>query len=110
MPTTLTPPATRLRRADAVTPAVAVRGVTRRFGKKHALNGVSLQVDRGTVHALLGPNGAGKTTLLRILTGLLKPSSGDLAILGQPLGGRTLQSRIGFIPAGHRSFHVRISG
>jgi ABC-2 type transport system ATP-binding protein len=110
MPTTLTPPATRPRRADAVAPAVAVRGVARRFGKKHALNGVSLQVDRGTVHALLGPNGAGKTTLLRILTGLLEPSSGEVAILGQPLGGRTLQSRIGFIPAGDRSFYLRISG
>jgi ABC-2 type transport system ATP-binding protein len=110
MPTTLTPSETRLRQPDVVAPSIVVRDVSRRFGARHALKGVSLQIVPGTVHALLGPNGAGKTTLLRILTGLLKPGAGEVSILGEELGSRTLQSRIGFIPAGDRSFYLRISG
>lgn len=111
MPTTLMRPVrARGGRAAPTAPPIAVREVTRRFGDKLALNGVSLAVDPGSVHALLGPNGAGKTTLLRILTGLLKPTRGDVTIFGERLGGRSLQSRIGFIPAGDRSFYLRISG
>lgn len=91
-------------------PSIAVRDVRRHFGTKEALKAVSLTVEPGSVHALLGPNGAGKTTLLRILTGLLKPTSGEVTVLGEQLGGRSLQSRIGFIPAGDRSFYLRISG
>ena len=106
---TLMTPAARQRSSD--TPAaIAVRDVTRRFGRKHALKGVSLDVRRGSVHALLGPNGAGKTTLLRILTGLVTPSDGEVSILGEQLGARGLQSRIGFVPSGDRTFYLRISG
>ena len=94
----------------AALPAVEVRNVTRRFGAKLALNGVSLDVHPGTVHALLGPNGAGKTTLLRILTSLVSPSDGEIRLLGTIPGGRQLKSRIGFIPSGDRSFYLRISG
>jgi ABC-2 type transport system ATP-binding protein len=95
---------------NAMTSAVDVRNVSRRFGSKLALNGVSLRVAPGTVHALLGPNGAGKTTLLRILTTLVSPTDGDVALLGQRPGGRALKSRIGFIPSGDRSFYLRLSG
>ena len=111
MSTTLTHPATaRTSRAAPAAPSIAVRDVSRRFGDKLALNCVSLAVEPGSVHALLGPNGAGKTTLLRILTGLLKPTTGDVAVLGEQIGRRSLQSRIGFIPSGDRSFYLRISG
>jgi ABC-2 type transport system ATP-binding protein len=108
--TTLTSPAPLARRVGRATPSIAVQSVIRRFGAKRALDGVSLDVHAGTVHALLGPNGAGKTTLLRILTGLLTASDGEVRILGQRQSSRTLQSRIGFIPAGDRSFYLRISG
>ena len=102
-------PAARPRSTDT-SAAIAVRNVTRRFGGKRALKGVSLEVRPGSVHALLGPNGAGKTTLLRILTGLVTPTDGEVSILGEPVGGRGLQSRIGFVPSGDRSFYLRISG
>jgi ABC-2 type transport system ATP-binding protein len=98
------------RRAAAAIPAIDVRNVTRRFGAKLALNRVSLRVHAGTIHALLGPNGAGKTTLLRILTALASPTDGEVELLGRHPGGRTLKSRIGFIPSGDRSFYLRISG
>jgi ABC-2 type transport system ATP-binding protein len=110
MPATLTAPAAARRHAPETAAAISIRDVTRRFGRKHALTGVSFEVAPGTIHALLGPNGAGKTTLLRILTGLLHPSGGEVSMLGQPLGARGLQSKIGFVPSGDRSFYLRISG
>jgi simple sugar transport system ATP-binding protein len=57
-------------------------GVSKRFGATHALDGVSLAVRIGTVHALLGENGAGKTTLMRVAFGLLAPDAGTISIHG----------------------------
>lgn len=56
--------------------------VVKHFGDVHALNGISLKVDRGEVYGLLGPNGAGKTTLVRILATLSKPTSGRCLVGG----------------------------
>ena len=53
-------------------PAIAVRGLGRRFGPRPALSGVDLAVGTGQVHGLLGPTGSGKTTLLRVLAGLVR--------------------------------------
>ena len=77
-----------------------------------ALDGVSLGVEAGEIHALLGPNGAGKTTLLRILAGLQYPSAGTVRVLGvEPTRGTTaLRQRIGLVPSGDRTFYLRISG
>lgn len=61
---------------------ISVKNITKSFGKVHALNGVSLEVEKGTVLGLLGPNGAGKTTLVRILTTLLQPDTGHIEIAG----------------------------
>ncbi len=55
--------------------------LTKRFGRFCAVDGVSFQVSRGEIYALLGPNGAGKSTTIRLLTGVLKPTSGK-AIVG----------------------------
>ncbi len=63
-------------------PAVAVRGVVKRFGSTTALAGVDLEVPEGMVFGLLGPNGAGKTTLIRILATLLEPDAGRAELLG----------------------------
>jgi ABC-2 type transport system ATP-binding protein len=62
--------------------AVVVEDLVRRFGEVEALRGASLRVRRGTILGLLGPNGAGKTTMVRILTTLLRPTSGRASVLG----------------------------
>ena len=64
---------------------LAASAVTRRFGGLTAVNGVSLQLQRGQVHAVIGTNGAGKSTLINILSGELAPSSGQVI-----LGGRDI--------------------
>jgi branched-chain amino acid transport system ATP-binding protein len=58
------------------------KNITRRWGGLVALNGVSLELQRGTVHAVIGTNGAGKSTLINILSGELAPSSGEVELLG----------------------------
>ena len=62
--------------------AIEVAGLVKRYGDVTALDGVDLQVPRGTVLGLLGPNGAGKTTIVRILTTLLQPDEGRATIDG----------------------------
>ncbi len=93
--------------------AAEAQDVVRHFGATRALDGVSLQVREGEIHALLGPNGAGKTTLLRSFTGLVQPSGGTIRLRGIPseeLGYRGYRKLFGFVPSGDRSFYLRISG
>ena len=66
-------------------PALALSGVTRRFGAVVALDDASLSVRPGTVHALLGENGAGKTTLMRIAFGMVRPDAGRILVDGRDL-------------------------
>ena len=76
-----------------------------------ALAGVDLTARAGEIHALLGPNGAGKTTLLRVLTGLVDPSEGSVRVLGADArAAARARGRVGLVPAGDRSFYLRISG
>ncbi len=72
-------PAKTARETDNI---IAVRNVTKRYGKMKALDGVTLDVTRGSVTALLGPNGAGKTTLVRIMTTLLTADAGQVTVAG----------------------------
>lgn len=69
-------------------------------GTVQALDGVSLELRPGTLTALVGPDGAGKTTLIRLITGLLRPDSGSLRVLGLALPERAaeVQARIGYMP------------
>jgi ABC-2 type transport system ATP-binding protein len=80
--------------------AIETRGLTRRFGKTTAVDGLNLQVPAGSLFGLIGPNGAGKTTTLRMLTGLLEPSSGQILLNGQVANHdwRDLQRQIGYMP------------
>ena len=64
------------------TTAIEVEGLVKHFGDVHALDGVDLQVQQGSIVGLLGPNGAGKTTTVRVLTTLLKPDSGRAEVGG----------------------------
>ena len=70
---------------DAAAPAVSMRGITKRFPGVVALEGVTIEVRRGELHAICGENGAGKSTLMKILSGVYQPDEGDLAIGGRPV-------------------------
>ncbi len=67
----------------ANTPAVGLRGVTKRFGACVANDGVSLSVNAGTIHGIVGENGAGKSTAMKMLYGLYRPDAGDIIIKGE---------------------------
>src|SRR5262245_28344097 len=80
-------------------PIIQISNLTRRFGKKTALDAVSLSLPRGAVYGLVGANGAGKTTLIRHILGLLKAESGSVRVFGldpvvDPVG---VLSRIGYL-------------
>ena len=66
--------------------ALAVTGLTKRYGGTEALRGVDLTVEEGELVGLLGPNGAGKSTLVKIACGLVRASAGEARVAGQPAG------------------------
>jgi ABC-2 type transport system ATP-binding protein len=66
---------------------ITIEGLTKRFGAVVAVDGLSFEVDQGTVTGFLGPNGAGKTTTLRMLLGLVTPTAGSARIQGRPYRG-----------------------
>jgi|SRR5690625_1692521 len=80
---------------------VTITGLTKAFGRSTALDGVDLEFGGGMI-GLLGPNGAGKTTLMRLLTGILRPSSGRIAVAGHDLGDRSgrvaVKRMLGYLP------------
>ena len=80
--------------------SIRTTGLTKVFGEKHALDSVDLVVEEGSIFGFLGPNGAGKTTALRVLTGLARPTSGSVQILGHDVAsaGNSVRAEIGFLP------------
>ena len=82
---------------------IETRNLTKRYGRKLALNALDLAVPRGRIHAIVGANGAGKSTLFRILLGFLAPSAGEARILGTDSQHLTTQDRgrIGFVNEEH---------
>ena len=68
-----------------MTAALDVKGLNRSFGALHVTRDVDLTLERGARHALIGPNGAGKTTLVNLITGVLKPSAGQVLLNGEDI-------------------------
>ena len=62
-----------------------VKNLAKKYGDFTAVDGVSFNIERGEIFGFLGPNGAGKTTTIKMLTGLLKPTSGEIIMNGQDL-------------------------
>ena len=80
-----------------MTAALQLEGVSKRYGAFTAVRDLSFEVRPGKIVGFLGPNGAGKTTTLRMILGLIAPSAGRLAVLGES-DGRAVRRRIGFLP------------
>jgi Cu-processing system ATP-binding protein len=76
---------------------VALSGVTKRYGAQIAVTGVDLQLQAGERVALVGHNGAGKSTLIKLMLGLIRPSAGEIAVLGEAPGGAA-KAAIGYLP------------
>ncbi|MDQ3457429.1 MAG: ABC transporter ATP-binding protein [Actinomycetota bacterium] len=102
-------------------PAVWCSGLRKRYGKRLAVDDVSLEVGRGQVVGLLGPNGAGKTTVIKMLLGLVHPDAGDAMLLGRPAADPASRARVGYLPELFRyqpwlsadevlTLHVRLAG
>lgn len=79
-------------------PAIEARDLGKRYGTREAVANLTMSVARGEIFGLLGPNGAGKTTVVKMLLGLVEPTSGDAAILGERLGALAARRRIGYLP------------
>jgi len=79
---------------------IVVEGLTKDYGSKRALAGVSFQVREGSFFGCFGPNGAGKSTLLRILTGQIRPTSGQAIVLGLDCAtqGIEIKRNVGIVP------------
>lgn len=78
-------------------PAVEIRNLTVRRGKREVLHNISLTIPRGSISGLLGPSGCGKTTLMRSIVGTQIVASGEITALGLPAGSAELRRRIGYV-------------
>ncbi|KRE82153.1 ATP-binding cassette domain-containing protein [Arthrobacter sp. Soil763] len=91
--------------------SIETRGLSKRFGRQLAVDGIDLAVPRGSVFGFLGPNGSGKTTTIRILLGLAAASGGSVRVLGRemPRQLRTVLPRVGALVEGP-AFYPFLSG
>jgi ABC-2 type transport system ATP-binding protein len=78
--------------------AAQCTGLRKRYGKRTAVDDVSLEVAPGEVVGLLGPNGAGKTTVIKMLLGLVHPDAGEVRLLGKAADDPTARSKVGYLP------------
>ena len=91
---------------SAEVPAVSIRGFVKTFGKKVAVDNLSLDIPAGSFYGLVGPNGAGKTTTIKMLTGLLMPDAGSASIFGNDVWSdvNSAKRAIGLMPQADEIF------
>ncbi|MCK5802537.1 MAG: ABC transporter ATP-binding protein [Lentisphaeria bacterium] len=85
---------------NAQTPVIKMERVSYAYKKHTALDGISFEVHKGSIHGFVGPNGAGKTTSLKLIATLLKPQVGTIRVLGMDIAReyKKVRQRIGFMP------------
>jgi len=86
--------------------AISIQDVSKTFGEKVAVTGLSLKIPAGSLHGLIGPNGAGKTTTIRMILNIYAPDTGRIDVLGSPMSERQ-KSRIGYLPE-ERGLYTRM--
>ncbi len=85
---------------------IDVQGLTKTFTvgfrrrKVEAVKGISFQIHKGEIFGIVGPNGAGKTTTIKIITGLMRQSSGSVTLFGHPASDVTSREKLGYLPEG----------
>ncbi len=77
---------------------IELRGVTKAFGAKRAVDGLDLRVKAGELYAFLGPNGAGKTTTIKMVCGLLAPTAGTVRVGGYPASSPEARRLVAYVP------------
>jgi ABC-2 type transport system ATP-binding protein len=91
--------------------AISTKSLTKKFGRREVLHGVDFSVEAGSVFGVIGPNGAGKTTTMRCLMDIIRPTSGEVRVLGTDprAGGPELRRRLGYLP-GELFLEGRVTG
>src|SRR5512132_2562635 len=92
--------------------AIETNGLSKFYGDVHAVDGIDLRVGAGEIYGFLGLNGAGKTTTIRALLGMIRPSTGNVKVLGQAVGpnGKGPWARVGHLvesPSAYPELSVR---
>ena len=87
---------------------VETRGLCKQYGPALRVNHLDLTVPEGAVYGFLGPNGAGKSTTLKLLLGLARPTAGEIAVFGRPMGPRTRMETLRQVGMPHRTFRFAV--
>lgn len=77
--------------------AIAVHGVSKRFGEHQAVNNVSIEVPAGSIYGFIGPNGSGKTTTIRMIMNIIVPDSGHITVMGKS-SAADVRDHVGYLP------------
>ena len=85
---------------------IEIEQLTRRYGSRTGIEGVSLKIDEGSLFGFLGPNGSGKTTTIRVLLGFLRPTEGRASLFGRDCwrAGRRIRDDVGYLPGDLRLY------
>jgi ABC-2 type transport system ATP-binding protein len=95
--------------SNATELVISTAELRKTYGRRAAVEPLTMNVRRGEVFGFLGPNGAGKSTVVKMLTGLVRPSGGTALMLGQPIGHAEARRRVGYLPELFR-FHDWLTG